>query len=175
MSIHVVSFQLSSVHSIHFMHFLHFIRSHIYFPSFHFISCRVEDQKNWSICAGVLHLSFRASLPVTCLLWSGPDKYSNNFKVPVLSCYGKRGASINRQALVFVGTGLNHKSDNFRVPLICSNENRIWSNVLCIGLSWHPTPPEIGQLQGARSELLWKEGRIYQSSGLGLCWHRTQP
>ena len=33
---------------------------------------------------------------------------------------------------------------------------------------------EIKQLQGALSELLWKEECVYQSSGLGLCWHRTQ-
>ena len=34
---------------------------------------------------------------------------------------------------------------------------------------------EIGQLQGAHSELLWKKALLHRLSGLGLCWHLTQP
>ena len=45
----------------------------------------------------------------------------------------------------------------------------------CLGLCRHPTPPEIAQLQGAHSELLWKEALLHCLSCFGLCWHPTQP
>ena len=44
-----------------------------------------------------------------------------------------------------------------------------------LGLCWHPTQPEIEQLQGTPPELLCKEVLLQYLSGIGLCWHRTQP
>ena len=44
-----------------------------------------------------------------------------------------------------------------------------------VALCWHRTQPEIGQLQDAPSELLWKEALLQYLSCLALCWHPTQP
>ena len=64
----------------------------------------------------------------------------------------KRRHSIICRALVFVGTRLNQKSDNFKVPFVSCNVKRCCSIIYqCLGLCWHPTQPEIGQLQGAPS------------------------
>ena len=50
-------------------------------------------------------------------------------------------------------------------------------SIICDALvfCWHRTQPEIGQLQGAHSELLWKEAWPHHFSGLALCWHRIPP
>ena len=50
-------------------------------------------------------------------------------------------------------------------------------SIICDALvfCWHRTQPEIGQLQGAPCELLWKEAWPHHFSGLGLCWHRIPP
>ena len=44
----------------------------------------------------------------------------------------------------------------------------------CVGLCWHRTQPEIGQLQGAHSQLLWKEALLQYEPRLALCWHQLQ-
>ena len=57
-------------------------------------------------------------------------------------------------------SGTPKKSDNFKLPL----------------LSWHLTQPEIGQLQGAHSQLL--EKRRYSKilcNALVFCWNQTPP
>ena len=61
------------------------------------------------------------------------NQKSDNFKLPILSCYEKRCWSILCPALVFVGTRLNQKSDNFTVPLLSSNEKRRCS-IICPAL-----------------------------------------
>ena len=83
--------------------------------------------------------------PALVFVGTGLNQKSDNFKVPFSSCYEKRRRSCICPALVFVGTGLDQKSDNLNVPL---------SVLSCLGLCWHRTRPEIGQLQGAHAEQL---------------------
>ena len=53
--------------------------------------------------------------------------------MPILSCHEKRRCSSICRALVFVGTGLDQKSDNFKVPLLRCNGKRCRS-IICGGL-----------------------------------------
>ena len=45
----------------------------------------------------------------------------------------------------------------------------------CLGLCWHQTQPEIGQLQDDHSELLQAMALLLHPWCLGVCWHQTQP
>ena len=101
---------------------------------------------------------------------------SDNFKVPILSCYEKRRCSICL-ALVFVGTRLKQKSSNNvkKNPSKLQCREALLHHLSRLGLCWHQAPPEIEQLQGAPSQLQCKEALLHYQSCLGLCWHRIQP
>ena len=67
--------------------------------------------------------------PALVFVGTGLHQKSDNFKVPILSCYVKRRCSSICRALVFVGTWLNQKSDNFKVPILSCNAKRRCSNI----------------------------------------------
>ena len=101
----------------------------------------------------------KSSVMLCSFVGTDLNQKSDNFKVPILSCYEKRRCSIVYRALVFVGTRLNQKSNNFKVPILrCYGKKALLCYLSCLGQSWHLTQPTIGQLQGAHSEMLWKKG-----------------
>ena len=92
--------------------------------------------------------------PSSVLPWSllAPDSTRNRTTSRCPSWAAeKRRWSIVCCALVFVGTGLDQKSDNFKVPLLSCYEKRRYSTCICRALVFVGTGlrPEIGQLQGA--------------------------
>ena len=64
-----------------------------------------------------------------------------------------------------------------RCPFCSCNVKRCHSIICaCLGLCWHRTQPEIGQLRGAHSAAATKRGFFsIICRALGLCWHRSPP
>ena len=71
------------------------------------------------------------------------------------------------------------KSEKFEQPFFLeSGVLKVEFSIICgafFVFCWHRTPPKIGQLQDAHSELLWKGALFRHVWCLGLCWHPTQP
>ena len=105
----------------------------------------------------------------------GPDHTSDNFNVLPSSRYEKWCYPIISGALAFVGTGLNQKSDNFKVPF-CSCNVKGRCSIICGALVFVGTglKKKNGQLQGALLQLLCEGALLHHLWRLGLCWHRTQ-
>ena len=111
------------------------------------------QQENRLFCSpNVLHHSFYTSLQPACCnsIRRAPPRNRTTSTWPFLAATIRGLCSIIGAALVFVGTGLNQKLDNL-----------------------HPNPPEIGQLQGAHSQLLCTKALLQYLWCLGLCWHPT--
>ena len=127
---------------------------------------------------------------------TGLDQKSDNFKVPLMSCSAGAGpwllayTAVGRLCLWRHPIPSPHwKPSQPPCPLSFPTALPAHPPSGCkrlrvpgllhylslLGLCWNRTQPEIGQLQSAHSELLWKEALILHLSCIRLCWHLTQP
>ena len=83
---------------------------------------------------------------------TGLNQKSDNFNVPFLSCCMNKGVAPSYLCLWSLFAPNSHqKSDNFNVPFPELLHAKALLHLWCLGLCWHRTQPEIGQLQHALS------------------------